>query len=93
MECKPIGVERGAGAEWVYIFDLGLRVERVRQSLMVSPATLMMLSPNADQWRSLFPHPNRRAKFDGLAAGGWLMRECWAAELRRTSANATPSSA
>ena len=82
---KAIGVEPW-GTDTFYLVESFGRVLRIRQAHIVSSHQLLAIDPDADQWRKLFPHPHRMAKFDALAAGAMVMRECIAAQQRRDAA-------
>lgn len=83
---RALGVEQGNGGEWVYIFEAHGREMRIRSSLITSPPTALALDSDADRWRSMFPHPRFRARFDHLKVAGFLVRECWAAQVRKDEA-------
>lgn len=86
---RAIGVEQGKGAEWWYIFEAHGRVLRMRGNCITAPGHILTLDGDIDRWRRMFPHPHSRSKFDALAAAGWLVRECWAAQIRREDAAET----
>lgn len=43
---------------------------------------MLTIDPDANRWRAMFPHPHSRTKFDHMQAAGFLMKECWAAQVR-----------
>lgn len=83
---RAIGVEQGKGAEWWYVFEAHRRLLKVRGNHITSPGHILTIDSDAERWRRMFPHPSSRMKFDPLAAAGWLVRECWAAQIRREDA-------
>lgn len=83
----PIGTEKW-GSEMLYLVEVSGQLMKVRQSQILAAHQLLAIDPDVDRWRRMFPHPARPAKFDSYAAGAFVMRECIAAQQRRTQSSA-----
>lgn len=78
-------MEPGRGTDVFYLFENAIGTMRFTRIDLTTAGALAELDANAERWRAMFPG-TRRHGIDTVAAAGWLIGQCRAAQARRDAA-------